>query len=417
VELLTASAASARLGITTNSLAKARKRGSIPASWDDRVRGYIYRIEDLDAYASMRDERSSAAAERRRETEIKRREAKERAAAGLPHKSDGKLTAADARAIRESRESINRLAQAYGVSKSTIRNIQLGRRWASAGGPMRMPSTLSKRWIPSDSEIEAVTEALSSRGAWSDAANAVGVSASTVQSWAARERRDIFDIGEAAARRVVSEERELFSRLIDARRQCKSWADAAGIVGISESKAGTLRLKFPERRSDCERAARDGRRFYERSVLETAICKISTAKTWNNVAASMGLSAGTLMAIRKRHPDLDEKCRAARKSVKGWVTTGTLYVIKDGHGMIKVGRTANLDSRLQSLARGNSSGTLDVLFSAEVANVGDVEGNALRRLRPHRIHGEWFNVDPDKAVSIAKDEVKKSSDGVQTRIL
>ncbi|MEK9811264.1 MAG: GIY-YIG nuclease family protein [Candidatus Nanopelagicales bacterium] len=331
-----------------------------------------------------------------------------------------KLKSTDARAIRESGGTNQELAAKYGVSTSTIREIRRGRKWKSAGGPVSAAKPTGSLWEPGLDVVRAAIAALEVRGVWQDAAQEVGVSVPTLKAYDARATGAPGELSAAAERGRSSAEaadRATLLRVIECRRTTGSWADAAAAAGVTAARASGLRTKLADLRRDVDSAAAEGRRFCERSALETALEKIGTAKTWARVAHEMGVNPSTLTAFRSKHPDMDAKLRAAREAVGGHFEPGFVYVIQDGHGMIKVGRTVNVDNRLRRIMTGNSSGELTVLFSAEVANMVDVESMIHVRLDEFRVHGEWFNVDPDKAVSIAKDEVKKSSDGVQTRIL
>lgn len=330
-----------------------------------------------------------------------------------------KLKKSDARAIRHSLETNRALADLYGVSPSTIREIRRGRKWKNAGGPISPAKPTGSLWEPTPDVVQAAIAALEIRGVWQDAAQEVGVSVPTLKAYDARgtvpgELTAAADRGRSSA---GAGDRETLLRVIECRRTTKSWADAAAAAGVAAARASGLRTKLADLRPECDAAAAAGRAFWERSTLETALGKISTAKTWAKVAHEMGIVPGTLTAFRRKHPDLDAKLRGAREAVDNYFQPGFVYLIQDGYGMIKAGRTVNVKNRVRGMMTDNSSGELTVLFSAEVANMVDVEDMIHERLDEFHVHGEWFNVDPEKAVEIARDEVKKSSDGVQTRIV
>ena len=331
-----------------------------------------------------------------------------------------KLKKSDARAIRESGGTNQELAAEYGVSTSTIREIRRGRKWKNAGGPVSSAKPTGSLWEPTPDIVQSAITALEIRGVWQDAAQEVGVSVPTLKAYDARDTGAPGELTAAADRGRSSAgagDRETLLRVIECRRTTKSWADAAAAAGVAAARASGLRTKLADLRPECDAAAAAGRAFWERSALEMALGKISTAKTWAKVAHEMGIVPGTLTAFRRKHPDLDAKLRGAREAVDNYFQPGFVYLIQDGYGMIKAGRTVNVKNRVRGMMTDNSSGELTVLFSAEVANMVDVEDMIHERLDEFHVHGEWFNVDPDKAVAIAKDEVKKASDGVQTRIV
>lgn len=98
-----------------------------------------------------------------------------------------RLSAHRAREIRASDESNAVLAERYGVSTSTIRDVRFGRKWKRAGGRILTPSnTNGVKWEPDAAEIDRVIAALSVRGSWADGAEAAGVSVPTLKAFARR---------------------------------------------------------------------------------------------------------------------------------------------------------------------------------------------------------------------------------------
>jgi len=66
---------------------------------------------------------------------------------------------------------------------------------------------------------------------------------------------------------------------------------------------------------------------------------------------------------------------------------GFVYVIGPGDGPVKVGFSTNPDARLRSLQNG-SGAALSVLHVRPGTRRD--EADLHKRLRPHRVHGEWF---------------------------
>jgi hypothetical protein len=59
-----------------------------------------------------------------------------------------KLNANKVREIRASDEPVAVLAERYGVSTSTIRDVRFGRKWTKVGGRILTPSKSGVRWKP-----------------------------------------------------------------------------------------------------------------------------------------------------------------------------------------------------------------------------------------------------------------------------
>lgn len=405
------------LGLSHSSksdLSRRRRSPLIAHRWCNEIGGYRYLESTLISYRKMilirrilAAKKKVAAAERRRARKTE----------GRDHPSS-KLRAQDVVEIRNSPMKVADLAKRYGVSKTTIRDILIGRKWKDAGGPIRKRSDFHMRWEPTPAELDSVCAALRERGVWQDVSRS-GVTPSTVKKYAESGGPHSGVINQALAdgsASVAIRDAEMIKAVIAARRVCKSWGDAAARCGISETAITSLRSRHPSARKDFDSAATEGRIFWERSILTKALEDGKEIRTWARLARMVGVCCGTLVRLRKNHPDLDAQLLASRNEVAK-DPTGFVYVVQDGHGMVKVGRTANVANRIRGMMTGNSSGQIEVLFSAEVSDSLDVEGRIHARLDSHLIHGEWFNVDPAYAVRVAEEEVSKVFDPEQVRLL
>lgn len=74
-----------------------------------------------------------------------------------------------------------------------------------------------------------------------------------------------------------------------------------------------------------------------------------------------------------------------RKQEGGLVKT---YIVKSGTGLIKIGRSCDVDGRVKSLQTG-AGGRINVLFVID----GDVEQELHRKFADIRVFGEWFSDD------------------------
>lgn len=77
-----------------------------------------------------------------------------------------------------------------------------------------------------------------------------------------------------------------------------------------------------------------------------------------------------------------------------------VYVISDGSGLVKVGRSRQPDKRLAALICQSARLDLRIVKRHDCRRfAGHVEAAILRDLTAHRLVGEWFRVD--QAVAIA----------------
>ena len=74
--------------------------------------------------------------------------------------------------------------------------------------------------------------------------------------------------------------------------------------------------------------------------------------------------------------------------------SGFVYVIQDGNGLVKIGRTKNFESRFRSLKTGSSSAlTLVALWPCDDA--AEHEATKHEFWSDCRVHGEWFRIPED----------------------
>jgi len=318
-----------------------------------------------------------------------------------------KLDATKARAIRESSDPTRVLADRYGVSLTTIRQVRRGIKWKKAGGDVRPVSRVGVMWEPTEEDIALAVDVLSKRGAWVDAGNALGVSAQTVKSYASRSCPEMLEAVRAGEVSSTSTDRNLFLEAIEARRTSRSWAVACGAVGIPAGRLAYLRAKFPDLCEPADQAAMDGRNHHEMEVLARALDALDRHRTWLGVSRELGITSSALISYRQRHPEmsarLEQKYRAgkqARNELAAFV-----YVFRDGHGMVKVGVSKNPENRAKKLNNAGSSGVMDVLFTEHVGDAYLVESTAHASLSRYHHYGEWFRVDADVAISAVREAI------------
>jgi len=321
--------------------------------------------------------------------------------------SKRKLDATKARTIRESTEPTRVLAERYGVSLTTIRQVRRGIKWKKAGGDVRPVSRVGVMWEPTEEDIAIAIDALSERGAWVDAGNALGVSAQTVKSYANRACPEMLEAVRGGEASAAQTDRELFLKVIEVRRRSKSWAVARSDVGISSGQLTGLRAKFPDLHDAADRAAADGRNHHEMQVLGRALDALDRHRTWLGVCRELGLTGSCLISYRQRHPEMSERLeqryqagKKARDELSAFV-----YVFRDGHGMVKVGISKNPEKRAKDLNNAGSSGVMDVLFTEHVGDARSVEAAAHAALDKYHHYGEWYRVDADVAVGAVKEAI------------
>jgi hypothetical protein len=82
-----------------------------------------------------------------------------------------------------------------------------------------------------------------------------------------------------------------------------------------------------------------------------------------------------------------------------------VYIISEPEtGYLKIGVTANPESRLCQLQIGNPR-KLELLYEIDVIDAFAVETAVHEKLAENRAVGEWFKLNPDEAIRLLKDEV------------
>lgn len=76
----------------------------------------------------------------------------------------------------------------------------------------------------------------------------------------------------------------------------------------------------------------------------------------------------------------------------------SIYVLKDGHGLLKIGVSSNIRSRLPSLKNGCSNGVSSILISAPTEDAENIERLAHRYFSKSKTSGEWFEITSSEAV-------------------
>lgn len=88
---------------------------------------------------------------------------------------------------------------------------------------------------------------------------------------------------------------------------------------------------------------------------------------------------------------------------------GRIYVLKDiTHDRIKVGFTRKaVADRINKIANACVTTDYDYYVSGVVLKPKDLERTIHEKLRPFRIHGEWFNISFIEAIEVLKKECQK----------
>lgn len=77
-----------------------------------------------------------------------------------------------------------------------------------------------------------------------------------------------------------------------------------------------------------------------------------------------------------------------------------VYVIEDTRGYVKIGTSKNPLARMATLRAGSASPLKFAYIAVTPDNDGyDIEREAHKALRAHRVEGEWFDVPPEMAVA------------------
>jgi hypothetical protein len=181
-----------------------------------------------------------------------------------------KLTKADVLAIRASDDSSAALSRKFGVSKTLIRDIRLGRKWKSVGGRIRVAAVAGTKWAPKPGDIEKAVAAIEETGAWSDGARAIGISDGTIKAYAGRNAEHGADLREAVAKGEAKTEAaglESLKAALALRRVSRSWGAVAAELGLSTHRISYLSNRFGMR-EEYKAAADSGRAHWGRETIK-----------------------------------------------------------------------------------------------------------------------------------------------------
>lgn len=156
---------------------------------------------------------------------------------------------------------------------------------------------------------------------------------------------------------------------------------------------------------------------------EVTISVLQEMTGLNAAAVSRGIGEGVdweLILINKRDDakegeseedafyfELDEVPRIpppSLSSLVGWLkaptdtgTAGVIYVLHNGHGLYKIGKTTNLQQRLKAYST-HSPYEHEVVVQIEVTDITACEADLLKRFKHRHERGEWFRLsDQDVA--------------------
>ena len=181
-----------------------------------------------------------------------------------------KLTKADVLAIRASDDSSAALSRKFGVSKTLIRDIRLGRKWKSVGGRIRVAAVAGTKWAPKPGDIEKAVAAIEETGAWSDGARAIGISDGTIKAYAGRNAEHGADLREAVAKgeaKTEAADLESLKAALALRRVSRSWGAVAAELGLSTHRISHLSNRFGMR-EEYKAAADSGRAHWGRETIK-----------------------------------------------------------------------------------------------------------------------------------------------------
>lgn len=95
---------------------------------------------------------------------------------------------------------------------------------------------------------------------------------------------------------------------------------------------------------------------------------------------------------------------------------GHVYIIETDNG-IKIGRTINIESRINTLRTQSGRKFKRVCFTSQCRNYGDIETAMHRLFKESRVIGEWFNVPFVQASKeLAMYDLDTSSKEIETSL-
>lgn len=87
-----------------------------------------------------------------------------------------------------------------------------------------------------------------------------------------------------------------------------------------------------------------------------------------------------------------------------------IYVIDNGHGVVKIGVAKNVADRVTTIARQGGFNPANVYHTEKCSNSYELEAYIHKQLNRFRTRGEWFEMDFGYAVKVVKDFFRENAE-------
>ncbi len=85
---------------------------------------------------------------------------------------------------------------------------------------------------------------------------------------------------------------------------------------------------------------------------------------------------------------------------------GHVYIIQEPQGAYKIGRSAHVDQRLETVAAGLPQGRITVILTIPCTNPPALERSLHIRFRHQRLSGEWFQLSAQDLAKLKAEYVQ-----------
>jgi len=98
--------------------------------------------------------------------------------------------------------------------------------------------------------------------------------------------------------------------------------------------------------------------------------------------------------------DIEDLIRRAQKEWNAQFDTGHVYVVERPDGLVKIGKTGNIDARIRALSLQGGFEPKQIWSSGLIRNAALVERMSHAALSDFRVIGEWFDCSFGAAVAV-----------------
>lgn len=96
------------------------------------------------------------------------------------------------------------------------------------------------------------------------------------------------------------------------------------------------------------------------------------------------------------------------------MSDGKVYVMQDGTGLVKIGRSRSPEGRVKTLATGNPS--IKLIFSTGMlSNAAKVEAVCHKKLKGNEVASEWFECSASLAIQTVNAVVSEFGDAFNSK--